>query len=82
MKIDDTIYLKNGSKILYKAKIASDYILDESNYKYLHTQNLSEEDYNTIKNDTWFWRHRRKIKNIEKIYEIKPRYARMTLYKK
>ena len=80
MKEDDTIYLKNGSKILYKAKIACDYILDESNYKYLHTQNLTEEDFNTIKNDNWFWRHRRKIKDIEKIYEIKPGYSRQTLY--
>ena len=80
MKVNDIIYLKNGSKILYKAKIASDYILDETNYKYLHTQNLTEEDFNTIKNDNWFWRHRRKIKDIEKIYEIKSGYSRQTLY--
>ena len=35
------------------------------------------EDHNS-----WFWRHKRKIKDIKKIYEIKPGYSRMTLYKK
>ena len=65
MKIGDTIYLKKGKEILYKAKIASDYILVE---------------YNEGLNKDWFWRHRRKIKDIEKIYEIKPGYSRQTLY--
>ena len=68
MKIGDTIYLKSGKKILYKAIIDSEYIFDINDFK------------QSVENG-WFWPHRRKIKNIEKIYEIKPGYARMTLYK-
>lgn len=78
MKIGDIIYLKNGKNILYKAIIDSDYIYDESDYIRISTKDTT---YNQIKSG-WFWRHRRKIKNIEKISEIKPGYSRMTLYKK
>ena len=71
MKIGDTVYLKKGKEILYKATIASDYYFNDSEY------------YDAPRLDrhiNWFWRHRRKIKNIEKIYEIKPGYSRQTLY--
>ena len=71
MKIGDTVYLKKGKEILYKAKIASDYYFDDSEYR---NELIPGQD------NTWFWRHRRKIKDIEKIYEIKPGYSRQTLY--
>lgn len=71
MKIGDTVYLKKGKEILYKATIASDYYFNDSEYY----DALRVERHNN-----WFWRHRRKIKNIEKIYEIKPGYSRQTLY--
>ena len=71
MKIDDTVYLKKGKEILYKAKIASDYYFDDTDY--YNARTLEEHN-------NWFWRHRRKIKDIEKIYEIKPGYSRQTLY--
>tara|TARA_B100001250_G_C19772618_1_gene777929 strand:+ start:342 stop:803 length:462 start_codon:yes stop_codon:yes gene_type:complete len=71
MKIGDIIYLKNGREILYKATIASDYYYNDSEYY----------DAQTVeRHNNWFWRHRRKIKDIEKIYEIKPGYSRQTLY--
>lgn len=80
MKIGDIVYLKNGKNILYKAIIDSDYIYDDSNYirhstSKIYTQTTDEEL-------SWFWRHRRNIKNIEKISEINKGYSRMTLYKK
>lgn len=68
MKIGDTVYLKKGKEILYKAKIASNYYFDDTDY------------YNARTIENWFWRHRRKIKDIEKIYEVKPGYSRQTLY--
>ena len=68
MKIGDTVYLKKGKEILYKATIASDYCFNDSEY------------FNASTLENWFWRHRRKIKDIEKIYEIKPGYSRQTLY--
>ena len=69
MKIGDTVYLKKGKEILYKAIIDSNYYFDDSEYG------------RTVENqNNWFWRHRRKIKDIEKIYEIKPGYSRQTLY--
>ena len=71
MKIGDTVYLKKGKEILYKAKIVSNYYFDDSEYYNARTI----EDHKN-----WFWRHRRKIKDIEKIYEIKPGYSRQTLY--
>ena len=73
MKIGDTVYLKKGKEILYKATIDSDYYFNDTEYYNARTL----DDYNS-----WFWRHRRKIKDIKKIYEIKPGYSRMTLYKK
>lgn len=69
MKIGDTVYLKKGKEILYKAIIDSNYYFDDSEYR------RTIEDQNN-----WFWRHRRKIKDIEKIYEVKPGYSRQTLY--
>ena len=71
MKIGDTVYLKKGKEILYKAIIDSDYYFDDTDY--YNARTLEEHN-------NWFWRHRRKIKNIEKIYEIKPGYSRQTLY--
>ena len=71
MKIGDTIYLKKGKEILYKAIIDSDYYFDDSEYYYAPR---------VERGSSWFWRHRRKIKNIEKIYEVKPGYSRQTLY--
>ena len=71
MKIGDTVYLKKGKEILYKATIDSDYYFNDSEYY----------DAPTVeRHNNWFWRHRRKIKNIQKIYEIKPGYSRQTLY--
>ena len=71
MKIGDTIYLKKGKEILYRAIIDSDYYFDDS--EYYHSPRVE-------RGSSWFWRHRRKIKDIEKIYEIKPGYSRQTLY--
>ena len=71
MKIGDTVYLKKGKEILYKATIASDYYFNDS--EYFNASTLE-------RHNNWFWRHRRKIKDIEKIYEIKPGYSRQTLY--
>ena len=71
MKIGDIVYLKKGKEILYRAIIDSDYYFNDSEYYYARTL---EEHKN------WFWRHRRKIKDIEKIYEVKPGYSRQTLY--
>ena len=73
MKIGDTVYLKKGKEILYKAIIDSDYYFDDSEYR-------NEIPPIEPTDNTWFWRHRRKIKDIEKIYEIKPGYSRQTLY--
>ena len=73
MKIGDTVYLKKGKEILYKATIASDYYFNDSEYY----DALTVERHNN-----WFWRHRRKIKDIQKIYEIKPGFSRQTLYYK
>ena len=73
MKIGDTVYLKKGKEILYKAKIASDYYFNDSEYY----NALREERHNN-----WFWRHRRKIKDIQEIDEINKGKARQTLYLK
>ena len=70
MKIGDTIYLKKGKEILYRAIIDSDYYFDDSEYYYSPR---------VERGSSWFWRHRRK-KDIEKIYEVKPGYSRQTLY--
>lgn len=80
MKIGDIVYLKNGKNILYKAIIDSDYIYDDSNY----IKHSSNKIYSLTTDEkmSWFWRHRRNIKNIEKISEINKGYSRMTLYKK
>ena len=52
-------------------KRPSDYYFNDSEYY----------DASTVeRHNNWFWRHRRKIKDIEKIYEIKPGYSRQTLY--
>ena len=73
MKIGDTVYLKKGKEILYKATIDSDYYFNDSEYY----------DAPTVeRHNNWFWRHRRKIKDIEKIYEIKAGYSRQTLCRK
>ena len=62
IEIGDRIYLCRGAnQILYSAIIDSDYIFDNSDYEKGGTQ-----DINQIKNG-WFWRHLRKIKNIEKV---------------
>ena len=80
MKIGDIVYLKNGENILYKANIDSDYIYDDSNY----IKHSSNKIYGLTTDEkmSWFWRHRRNIKNIEKISEINKGYSRKTLYKK
>ena len=52
MKIGDTIYLKKGKEILYKA-IASDYYFNDS--EYFNAPRLD-------RHINWFWRHREKIK--------------------
>lgn len=72
MKIGDTIYLKKGKQILYKATIDSDYYFDDSEHYNAHTL----EDHTN-----WFWRHRRKIKDLVRLENvIKPGYSRKTLY--
>jgi len=80
MKIGDIVYLKNEKNILYKAIIDSDYIYDDSNY----IKHSSNKIYGLTTDEkmSWFWRHRRNIKNIEKISEINKGYSRKTLYKK
>ena len=75
MKIGDTVYLKFGQKILYKAIIDSDYYFNDNDY----FRNNTEE---SILNNNWFWRHRRKIKDIQEIDEINKGKARQTLYLK
>ena len=71
MKIGDIIYLKKGREILYKATIASDYYYNDSEYYEAQT---------VERHNNWFWRHRRKIKDIQKIYKIKPGFSKQTLY--
>jgi hypothetical protein len=79
MKIGDTIYLCKGSNnLLYKATINSDYIYDNCDYISVSTKDTS---YNQIKNG-WFWRHRRKIKNIETVNLTTNISMRQTIHKR
>ena len=79
MKIGDTIYLCKGSNnLLYKAIIDSDYIFDNSDYIAVSTK---DTNFNQIKNG-WFWRHRRKIKNIEIVNLTTNISMRQTIHKR
>lgn len=79
MKIGDTVYLCRGiNKLLYRATIDSNYIYDDSEYEHIHTK---DTDYNQIKNG-WFWRHRRKIKNIERVDLTTNKNMSQTIHKR
>ena len=79
IKIGDRIYLCRGAnQILYSATIDSDYIFDNYDYEMVSTKDAK---FDQIKNG-WFWRHLRKIKNIEKVNLTTNIDMRQTIHKR